>query len=68
MAKTLEELQESQHDLYERASTLAALAMGQKKADEDPLAWWCLVEAILSFGNAGPHHGQRQFRLKRIPP
>lgn len=33
------------------AMNIAALAMGPKQVEEDPLAWWCLTELI---------HGRRQ--------
>jgi hypothetical protein len=44
---------------YKWASELARLAMGKKKqwgdkprdiATDDPLAWWCLTEAIATGG------------------
>lgn len=41
--------------IYQRAEKLAEVVMGKKVAESDPLARWCLVEAIVSFGNAGPH-------------
>jgi hypothetical protein len=46
---------------YRRAMKIAYIAMGSYitrrrgvnktvwRADKDPLAWWCLVELILSF-------------------
>jgi hypothetical protein len=45
---------------YRRASSLAVVAMGKTtpkmygdkprwKAYDDPLAWWCLTEAIINF-------------------
>lgn len=42
---------------WKRAANLARVAMGKKKvmgatlevASEDPLAWWCLTEAIYYF-------------------
>jgi hypothetical protein len=51
--------------LLHDASQIARLAMGTEvipgvrgrprkviwKADEDPLAWWCLVEAIVGLAN-----------------
>ena len=51
-------------ELYARAGELAKIAMGRKLerttadmrlkdsvwvADEDPLAWWCLVECIVKL-------------------
>ena len=49
---------------WRKAATLARLAMGQEqsrgvrgspshlfwRADEDPLAWWCLTECIYAYG------------------
>jgi hypothetical protein len=55
----------AERQLYIRASDLARVAMGMTearrgqpaewKACDDPLAWWCLVEAIVAFANIGPH-------------
>lgn len=36
---------------WHRASEIAVAAMGAKAADADPLAYWCLVELIYSYGN-----------------
>jgi hypothetical protein len=47
------------NELHARAGYLARMAMGYEKrnglekrrlkADEDPLAWWCLTETIVDF-------------------
>lgn len=55
------------NETYGRASVLAFHAMGFERngrrgrasrkvyrADEDPLAWWCLTEAIVALSR--PHH------------
>jgi hypothetical protein len=35
--------------LYIEAGTLAAIAMGNKSADNDPLAWYLLTENIVDL-------------------
>jgi hypothetical protein len=55
-------------EIYARAGDLAKLAMGRDesrigrrrgdpphwKADDDPLAWWCLTEAIVNLREGNP--------------
>lgn len=36
---------------WHEASRIAVAAMGEKACAADPLAYWCLVELIYSYGN-----------------
>lgn len=36
---------------WQDASKIAIVALGQKACDDDPLAYWCLVELIFNYGN-----------------
>jgi hypothetical protein len=45
---------DAQIQRYYRAGSLATIAMGKDVhgnwiAEEDPLAWWCLTDAIANF-------------------
>ena len=50
-----------QLDRWRRAGSLARATMGTRRfgreivfcADMDPLAWWCLTEAIMDIGKPG---------------
>lgn len=56
-----------QLERWRRAGNLARIAMGKKKqwgdpplcaATEDPLAWWCLTEAIYNCNNPQPERNE----------
>lgn len=42
-------------DLWINAWHDAAMIMGRENANKDPMAWWCLVELLVSYayGNKG---------------
>ena len=40
---------DEQARMFIEASALAAIAIGKETATRDPLAWWCLVEAMVNF-------------------
>jgi hypothetical protein len=58
-------------DIQAEAERLAAIAMGTtivgggrgrrvvKHAEQDPLAWWCLTEALVQFGERARDQGAK---------
>ena len=59
------------NEVYVKAGEIARIAMGTDvipgvrgkprevvfRADNDPLAWWCLVELLINFRNWKPKNG-----------